>query len=293
MRTKVVRTVQGLLAIGGLFVLTGANGGGCGGGGSDDGNDDDGSGGASLECPPGSHNETVCDPNNVFCWEECVPDQEGCPPDTILQYECPDVPTDCGDPSQQDCGGECYPVCVPISPCGPDSHEEWICNEPAYPMESCDEPPPGCYPICVPNDQCGPGMHEEWVCEDNPMLPDDPMGNCYPICVPDPVCQPGFHEEIVCSDPMDPNGDPMIPEGECIVTCVPDQVCAPGFHEEIVCEPVEGDPMGGNMGDYCYTTCVPDEVMCPPETMPVQVCVDDGMGGVTCWIECYFEQPME
>ncbi len=286
MRAKIVRTIQGVLAFGALVVLTGAKG-DCGGLVDGDG-DDDGQGGSTpIECEPGSHLETKCDEYGIICWDECVPD-ELCPDGTVLDYVCdPLEPTDCMDPNQPDCGGgggQCYPVCVPVDPCGQGYHEEWVCD-PGIP-ENCDQPPPGCYPICVPDNNCGPGMHEEWVC-DQDMDPNNP-DPCYPICVPDPICGPGFHEEIVCNepDPMQPQDDPMLPPGECIVTCVPDSVCEPGYHEEIVCEPDPNDPMNGNMGEVCYTTCVPDQPECPPDTVPVQVCQEDGMGGFYCWIEC-------
>jgi hypothetical protein len=311
MRAKVVRSMQGALAFGAFFILTGAKGDGCGGlTDGDDGNTSTGSGGGQVECPPGSHLETKCDDYGIYCWDECVSD-EYCPEGTVLDYYCDPVPLDqplpdC-DPMQQDCGGcdpmidpncggggQCYPICVPVDPCGPDSHEEWICEDTMEPVDFCNEPPPGCYPICVPNNNCGPGQHEEWVCTDNGMDADcEPMnqdcgggGECYPVCVPDPVCPPGTHEQIECVQ-TDPAESEMIPPEECWITCVPDSLCEPGYHEEIVCET---DPMDPSI-QVCYNICVPDDPTCPDGTQPVQVCADDGMGGFFCWLECVGEEP--
>lgn len=298
MRAKLVRSMQGALAFGAFFILTGAKGEGCGpiGGDGDDGGTAGGDPG--VECPAGSHLEQKCDEYQLFCWDECVPD-ESCPDGTVLDYVCDPVPMDdpmCTDPNV-DCGGgggQCYPTCVPIDPCGPDAHEEWVCE--GIEPQDCNDPPSQCYPICVPNDNCGPGMHEEWVCEEpgvDPMDPNQPPGEpqCYPICVPDPMCPPGTHEEVQCGQP-EPADDQMIPPDECWVSCVPDTLCGPGSHEEVVCEQ---DPMGDPMAQVCYTICVPDDPTCPDGTVAVQICQDDQMGGFYCWFECYPEgepQPM-
>lgn len=304
MRAKLVRSMQGALAFGAFFILTGAKGEGCGpidGDGDDGSSTSSGAGGSEVVCPDGSHLESKCDEYGIFCWDECVSD-ETCPDGTVLDYVCEPIPADpsmCPDP-MIDCGGgggQCYPTCVPIDPCGPDFHEEWVCEGVMEPQEHCDQPPPECYPVCVPNNNCGPGMHEEWVCEDpgvDPMNPDQPVDPlCYPVCVPDPLCPPGTHEEVQCGqpEPADPQ-DPMIPPEECWVSCIPDTLCEPGTHEEVICESDPMDPMNS----FCYSVCVPDQPECPPDTQPVQICAEDGMGGFYCWIECYGQAeppPME
>lgn len=299
MRAKLLMVGRGVLAVGAFFVLTGANGEGCGG----PGDDGQGGGGTSPPCPPGTHSELVCNECDGACHEECVPD-EVCPDGSVLEYVCQPVePTPCvdGDPS---CliGGECFPICVPIDPCGPDAHEEWVCGPVPLEQDGMDPgmpPPEECYPICVPNDPCGPGYHEEWICAQEAGGMEDPgaasePGGCFPVCVPDPICGPGYHEEVICNGGDDGSTssvaagggeDPgmQIPPDECIVTCVPDSQCGPGYHEEVICEPDPNDPMGGGV---CYVTCIPDDPTCPDGTLPVTICVEDGMGGIFCWEEC-------
>ena len=226
MRRNNLSWLHGLMGIGAVVFLTGADGGGC--------TPEEPPPPEEPACPPGEHLELVCDPEVCMgqgCIEMCVPDSP-CPEGTYEEWVCDD-PVSMEDPQAPESicvdpngcppePGGCYPICIPVNPCEPGSHEEWVCqSEPCDPMlqnceptqppcedpmsQNCEPPPEECYPICVP-DMCEPGTHEEWVCEpvyyEEQTICVDPMGcppppeECYPVCVPD--CQWVCDENMNC-----------------------------------------------------------------------------------------------
>ncbi len=94
-------------------------------------------------------------------------------------------------------GQECYSVCVPFDECGPDHHEEWVCEAVAYDEslclepEGCPLPPEECFPICVPNeDFCGPDGVVIEVCDE---------WGCWQECSWE-QCPPGSFPELICDE---------------------------------------------------------------------------------------------
>lgn len=262
MRSLNLRSLQGLVAVAAVFVLTGAKGNGCGGSESEPPVEPP----VIVDCAEGFHLETICEDScDGQCTEECVPDS-ACPEGSYEEWVCGPVALELGmpdcDPDGEGCvppppaPEECWLACTPIDPCGPDAHEEWICEGVVEPDPSDPDQPvsEACYPICVSNTVCEPGYHEEWFCdgvvdEENGGggQADDPSG-CYPACVPD-LCPPDTYETTVCEG-WDGEGEPP-PQDLCWTECVSPSICPPGQHEEEVCYP-EG------MGAPCQIICVDD-----------------------------------
>jgi hypothetical protein len=303
MRSNKLRSVQAIIAITAVFVLTGAKG-GCGGGGEGDG--DGGEPPPPPPCEPGYHLETICDDtcNGGECFEQCVPDTP-CPPDTYEQWTCYDEPIPVeddagGEQSVPPDGGNCFLECVPLNPCGDGWHEEWVCEPAPPPEEGGDDsrmPTEECYPLCVPDSGCGPDEYEEWICEEEDVDGDGNIdgGGCYPICVPIDNCGEGAHEEWICDDVGSCSHDKCV-EGpalgaECdpavALICSVDPFCCESFWDGLCVAEVESvaGEICSDPGQYppsppqeCYPVCVPDEQPCPPGQHLEFVCEgDEGM----------------
>lgn len=292
MRTFIARSLQALVSISAVILLTGANDAGCGFGGGNEtetGGGTAGAGGTStgVVCPDGTVEQWVCG------------DQPTPPP--CMGPDCP--VSDCGTgatpPPQQGCTCAAPPPCIPGEPC-----------EPPPP---CDCPPaPECRLECVPvTNACPMGFHTETVCsvpgEPPPVDPgpDAPMPagggaepgmpgevTCVETCVPDEICPPGTVQQTVCAatEPADPNDPSMPPQPSddlCWNECVPvEPFCPPGTHEEAVCPP-DTDPQ---MGMPCQITCVPDQPPCPPGQHLEEQC-DDQSDPSVCTISCVDDAP--
>src|SRR5690242_1517643 len=122
-------SLQGLIALSALVVLTGAKGQGCG-------HAEEPSPPPEPDCGPGFHWETVCSPCEIgeMCEEQCVPDSV-CPPDWSEQTICSGGSASVGqggaaggiivpvDP------GECWSECIPPQPsCPPGTIEQTVCG---------------------------------------------------------------------------------------------------------------------------------------------------------------------
>lgn len=245
------RPALSALALLSVFALTGAKGEGCGG---------------SYEpepepgpCGTGAHLETIC---LMECYESSEPGGEG------------------------GCTETCAPTCVPDDDCPPGTFAAVICDEPISSSsdsagapclgDDCAEPPQeGCRTECVPVDTCPAGYDEQWVCDDTLSGPNE-----------EPAA-PADCLEGDCAEPPPPE--------DCWLQCVPvDDPCGPGMHEEWVCEPLPA-PSGADEEpvpppEDCYAVCVPDGD-CPPGSPVIEVCTDDGQGGLDCWTECDDTEP--
>ncbi|WP_437834146.1 hypothetical protein [Sorangium sp. So ce1153] len=312
-RSSIARSsLQGLIALSALVVLTGAKGQGCGG-------SDEPPTPPAPDCGPGFHWDTVCSPCEIgeMCEERCVPDSD-CPPGWLEQ-------TVCGGTTTAGVGG-------------------WTgdAGRPAPPVD------PGCWTECVPpRPFCPPGTIEQTVCSGSSSTTGGggwgsasgsgvgggfdgampaPPGECWTECVPqEPYCPPGTRPQTTCDDVSTtvsvgvgtggtggsggwaPTGGagawdgsdsdsagmaaPPLP-GNCWTDCVPDQpYCPPGTRPQTTCEGGSsvvtssvgvggaggaGPGAGGTGGDTgwggCWTECVPDQPYCPPDTIPQTVC---------------------
>ena len=228
LRPLLGRSLQGLLAVSALLVLTGAKGEGCGG---------PGGGGTDPEppvCEPGTHVELVCIDSDAgpLCTEQCVPDSV-CPPGTIEQVVC-DAGSPCDPnmpmpPPQEECWTECVPtVC-------PDGSPGQVVCDPSIPPPPPGEPlptvPPGCWIECPGEPPvCPPGTIPVESC--------DAYGNCWFTCEPDPnACPPGTTPVESCD-----------PYGNCTYTCEPvdpQPPCPPGTVPVVSC----------NASGTCTFTC--------------------------------------
>ncbi|KYF70434.1 hypothetical protein [Sorangium cellulosum] len=294
-------SLQGLIALSALVVLTGAKGQGCGG-------VDEPQPPPDPDCGPGFHWETVCSPCDVgeMCEAQCVPDDR-CPRGWLEQTTCggsTPVTTTAGQ------GGSAGGVGMPVDP--------------------------GCWTECVPPPpMCPPGTYEQFVCGTGSSTssttggggwgsasaggggwgmggsPGDaaaapPPDMCWTECVPVPYCPPGTTAHTVC-------------EGSSGVTTSSVSVGVGGSGGADSTSGVGGsgawDGGGGAGGDTarpappidgCRTECLPVEPTCPPGTREQTVCdggssVTVGVGGTGggsgasewggCWTECIPVEP--
>lgn len=284
MRTIILRSIQALVSISAVVLLTGANDAGCGftetGGNTGTGTGTGvagGDGGTGVECPDGTIAQWTCG-HGSDCGNTPPPVCDcPLPPDCPPGANCPipDIACVCDEPPPpEDCVLECVPV-TNICPAG--FHNEVVCD-PA-------EPPP---PPMDPNDPSTPFPGAMGGSE-----PSYPGGSCSEVCVPDNACPPGTVQQTVCSgggmiptDPADPATPPPPPqEDACWNECVPvNPACPPGSHEEVACPP-------DGMGAPCQLTCVPDGGECPAGQHAEQQCYDDGMGQGTCTFGCVDDVP--
>ena len=199
-----------ILAVPAVFFLTGAKGNGCGGTVEPPPE-------PQVHCPAGYHVETFCEddvtpvvsdsngepqsqPSCVGsgtqahptcigpepepgCHQECVPDDDVCPPGTELQEECVGsasycIDSDSGDSYCEPSEEECFVSCVPICPDG--TQLEYVCSND-------DEPEP------PPLSGSGDSGSESGMAEPLP-------GDCDWQCIPASSCYE------VCVDSADPDG---------------------------------------------------------------------------------------
>ena len=311
MRTMITRSLQALLSISAVVLLTGAKDAGCGFGETGGGTAGGGTGGSTdpgLVCPDGSEAQWICgDPMPMPCQgPDCAVSNTG----------CAEPPPVCDCPAPEPCApGE---ACPPAPACE--------CPPPPPPCDGTNCPPaPECKLECVPvSNVCPAGFHTETVCsgpvEPPPVDPNDPDkpvpvmgegtkpghpgdGTCSEVCVPDDICPPGTVQQTVCSgstgpaDPNDPSMPPK-PEDQCWNECVPEApFCPPGTVEQTVCSggTAPADPNDPSMPpkpeDQCWTECVPEEPFCPPGTHEEAACPPSDEMGAPCQISCVPDQP--
>ncbi|WP_437317295.1 hypothetical protein [Sorangium sp. So ce385] len=267
LRSSTARSsLQGLVALSALVVLTGAKGQGCG-------SADVPTTTPEPDCGPGFHWETVCSPCEIgeMCEEQCVPDKV-CSPGWIQQTFC---------------GGSSTSVTTSAGQGGMD-------GDVAMPM-----PPEECWTECVPPQPfCPPGTIEQIACSggittttatvgsggwtgssvgvggaggmDAGAAMPMPPGECWTECVPvEPHCLPGTKPQTVCG-------------GTTVAVSSSVGVGGSGGYAG------SGDAgawegTGGTGGvavppppPGCWTECVPVEPYCPPGTKVQTVC-----GGTT------------
>jgi hypothetical protein len=224
MRSLFVRSLQSVLALATVALLTGANDAGCGlgtvvsSGSSGDTTVSAGSGTVPptepVMCPPGLELQMICvDPpppdGGVIPVDECTgpdcpspppkcnPGDPGCPPPPAQDAGAPPPPPPC-DPADPNCTSP-YPGDPPPPPCYPGDPN---CAPPS--------PPFGCSYQCVPATQvCPPGTDAQTVCTESSGSgggEDGGFGG-------------GSPGDIPPSDPGDPNTPVII--GTCWTECVP------------------------------------------------------------------------
>lgn len=293
-------SLQGLVALSALVVLTGAKGQGCG-------SVDVPTTPPEPDCGPGFHWETVCSPCEIgeMCEEQCVPDNV-CPP---------------GWSQQTFCGGSSTSVTTSAGQGG-------MAGGVAMPM-----PPDECWTECVPPQPfCPPGTIEQTVCSggvttttatagsggwtgssvgvggaggmDGGVGMPMPPGDCWTECVPvEPYCPPGTQAQEICYD--------GIPEttvsvgtgygsgggwGGCFIECVPvEPYCPPGTLEQKVCSGAGSTGTGMDDAAYpgeCWIECV-EGAICPPEAIKRTICEEPAGGGSppVCRTECVLMLP--
>lgn len=178
MRTLLLRSLQGVIALVTVALLTGANDAGCGlgtviNGGTGGGQSTTGTGAdpgdpaPPIACPDGMVVQLVCDPasptggdGGVIAVNECT--GPNCPPPPPPPPPCDPSDANCVPPTAGDAGAP--------PPCDPDDAN---CSSPPPPPQ-CDPadpncppsfPPPGCSFQCAPADQvCPPGTDAVTVC---------------------------------------------------------------------------------------------------------------------------------
>ncbi|WP_437577583.1 hypothetical protein [Sorangium sp. So ce887] len=300
-------SLQGLVALSALVVLTGAKGQGCG-------SPDEPTTPTEPDCGQGFHWETVCSPCEIgeMCEEQCVPDNV-CPPGWGQQTFCSGSSTSSTTSVGQ--GGMAGGGAMPVDPGGC-----WT---------ECVPPPPFCPPGTIEQTVCSGGVTSTtttagsggWTgtsggvggsggwAGTGGMMP-MPPNECWTECVPvEPYCPPGTQAQTVCggttatasgSSSVGVGGSdgganlvaPPYP-GDCWTECVPvEPYCPPGTQAQTACDggpdvdvstSVGAGGFGGAGGSGtgsstgagwggCWTECVPVEPYCPPDTIPQTVC---------------------
>ncbi|WP_437647398.1 hypothetical protein [Sorangium sp. So ce362] len=257
-------SLQGLVALSALVVLTGAKGQGCGSV-SEPPPDPD--------CGPGFHWETVCSPCEIgeMCEEQCVPDNI-CPPGWSQQTFCSGSSTSAttsvgqggmagGGPMPVDPGG-CWTECVPPQPfCPPGTIEQTVCSGWTGGSDGA-----GAWGSASTSGVGGWGT--------GGMMPMPPPEECWTECVPvEPYCPPGTQAQTVCGGS----------------TTIAVSVGVGGSGGSGGAGAWEGTGGAGGVAippnpGGCWTECVPVEPYCPPGTQAQTVCgggssVSVGAGG--------------
>ncbi|WP_437570763.1 hypothetical protein [Sorangium sp. So ce542] len=314
LRSSTARSsLQGLVALSALVVLTGAKGQGCG-------SADVPTAPPEPDCGPGFHWETVCSPCEIgdMCEEQCVPDKV-CPPGWSQQTFCgggsTSITTSAGQ-GGMDGGvampmppGECWTDCVPPRPfCPPGTIEQTACSGGvttttatvgsggwtgssvgvggaggmdagvAMPM-----PPGECWTDCVPVEpHCPPGTQAQTVCDGTTVAVSSSVG----VGGSGGYAGPGDDGAWEGTGGTGGATTPPHP-GDCRTDCVPvEPYCPPGTQAQEIC--YDGIPdttvsagtgygSGGAWGG-CFIECVPVEPHCPPDTIPQTVCEDSVPG---------------
>ncbi|WP_437734367.1 hypothetical protein [Sorangium sp. So ce1335] len=273
-------SLQGLMALSALVVLTGAKGQGCGG--------------VEVpepppepDCGPGFHWETVCSPCDIgeMCEAQCVPD-DTCPPGWLEQTTCgggvTTVTTSVGQ------GGSAGGVGMPVP------HD------------------PGCWTECVPPPMCPPGTVEQVVCGggsatssttasvgsggwgsasvgvgggwDGAADAAPPPDMCWTECVPVPYCPPGTRAHTVCEGSSSVSSTSSVGvggsggaggAGGTGGAGAWDGTGGAGAWDGTNGLAAPPYPTGGG----CRTECLPVEPYCPPGTREQTVCDGDVMVG--------------
>ncbi|WP_437485285.1 hypothetical protein WME75_00465 [Sorangium sp. So ce1014] len=302
-------SLQGLVALSALVVLTGAKGQGCG-------SPDEPTTPPEPDCGQGFHWETVCSPCEIgeMCEEQCVPDNV-CPPGWGQQTFCSDNSTTTsvgqggmagGGAMPVDPGG-CWTECVPPQPfCPPGTIEQTVCGGGV--TSTTTTAGSGGWT----GTSSGVGGSGGWAGTGG-MMP-MPPNECWTECVPvEPYCPPGTQAQTVCGGTTTATavsvgvgvggsggagawegtggagGVAVPPYPGCWTECVPvEPYCPPGTQAQTVCGGtttatasssvgVGGSDGGANLvappypGD-CWTECVPVEPYCPPGTQAQTAC---------------------
>jgi hypothetical protein len=278
MRTILLRSLQALVSISAVVVLTGANDAGCGFGGvtTETGGGGVAGGDPGTECPAGTEAQWICGgashPGDPGCGNTMTPPAPtpcDCPPqpDCAPGQPCPDIACTCDEPApppMEDCSLQCVPV---QTMCPDGFHHETVCDPMPAPPPPMDPSDPGAPPPMNPDDPAAPPPMDPNDPGAPPSMgggsdPGFPGGACHDTCVPDGMCPPGTVQQTICTDvaaPMDPN-DPATPPdpGQCWNECVPADPggpCPPGTHPETQCD------MSNGPDGTCTFTCVDDGAM--------------------------------
>ncbi|WP_437897264.1 hypothetical protein [Sorangium sp. So ce124] len=271
-------SLQGLIALSALVVLTGAKGQGCGG-------VDEPSPPPEPNCGPGFHWETVCSPCEIgeMCEEQCVPDSV-CPADWSEQTICSGGTTSSGqggfaggtampvDP------GECWTECIPPQPyCPPGTIEQTVCG--------------GSVTVGVG----GSGGSGGWGSASSAVgvggsgpggipMPSEP---CWTECVPvEPYCPPGTTPQTFCDEGTTVTSSSVGVGGSGGWAGTGGAGGSGGWAG--TGGGTAGGGIGGSDSDFaaprppgggCWTECVPTAPYCPPGTTPQTYC--DGGTTVT------------
>ncbi|WP_437967852.1 hypothetical protein WMF04_00515 [Sorangium sp. So ce260] len=261
-------SLQGLLALSALVVLTGAKGQGCGPA-------DEPPSPPDPDCGPGFHWETVCSPCEIgeMCEEQCVPDNV-CPPGWGQQTFCGGSSTTITTTAGQ--GGMAGDVAMPVDP-----GECWT---------QCVPPQPFCPPGTIEQTVCGGGVTSTTVTVGSggwtgsssgvggsggwgtggmmPMPPEECRTECVPV---EPYCPPGTQPQTFC------DGSTNIAVSSSSSVGVGGSGGSGGWAGAGDAGAWEGTGGTGGVGappppPGCWTDCVPVEPYCPPGTQAQTVC---------------------